>query len=184
MVSELTSLGNSAGSDHNALTWKLLVNCAYESIERSFYDYRKADFESIRRELQSINWNELFSGLSVELSWLLFKDYLELLQEKHIPLVHRSLKREKPIWMTHKALKAVKHRCMVYNKYKDSRHPAYVKAAKYASNLVKQARQNFEEMLARKIKDDRKSFFAYARSKSKCNIRVGDLSDNQDQAGQ
>ena len=84
-------------------------------------------------------------------------------------------------WMTHKALKAVKHRRLIYNKYKDSRHPAYVKAAKLASYLIKQARQNFEELLAKNIKEDRKSFFAYARSKSKCNVRVGDLSNNQGQ---
>jgi len=31
------------------------------------------------------------------------------------------------------------------------------------------------------IKDDRKSFFAYARSKSKSNVRVGALEDNQGQ---
>jgi len=85
------------------------------------------------------------------------------------------------IWMTHKALKAVRHRRMIYNKHKDSRHPACVKAAKYASYLIKQARQNFEELLAKKIKEDRKSFFAYARSKSKCNIRVGDLCNSQGQ---
>ena len=85
------------------------------------------------------------------------------------------------IWMTHKALKAVRHRRMIYNKHKDSRHPACVKAAKYASYLIKQARQNFEELLAKKIKEDRKSFFAYARSKSKCNMRVSDLCNSQGQ---
>jgi len=78
-VYELKDLGKFPGSDHNALTWKLLEKCVYESTERSFYDYSKADFESIRRELQSINWNELFSGSSVELGCLLFKDYQELL---------------------------------------------------------------------------------------------------------
>jgi len=36
-------------------------------------------------------------------------------------------------------------------------------------------------MLAKKIKEDRKSFFAYDRSKSKCNIGVVDLSNSQGQ---
>ena len=106
---------------------------------------------------------------------------MDQLQHKFIPLVNRSRKCDKPIWMTHKALKAVKHRCLIYNKYKDARHPAYVKAAKHASLLIRQSRQNFEELLAKQIKDDRKSFFAYVRSKSKCNIRVGDLSNSQGQ---
>jgi len=60
--------------------------------------------------------------------------------------------------MTHKVLKAVKHRRLIYNKYKDSRHPAYVKAAKHANSLIRQARRNFEELLVKQIKEDRKSF--------------------------
>jgi len=64
---------------------------------------------------------------------------------------------------------------LIYNKYKDSRHPAYVKAAKHASSLIKQTRRNFEELLDKQIKEDRKSFFACARSKSKCNVRVGEM---------
>ena len=60
--------------------------------------------------------------------------------------------------MTHKALKAVKRRRLIYNKYKDSRHPAYVKASKHASHLIKPARQNFEELLAKKIKEDKNLF--------------------------
>jgi len=181
MVSELTDLDLFPGSDHKALSWKLDVKSVHESNVRNSFDYRKADITSFRRELQAVNWEGLFSGLTAELSWLLFKDYLEQIQHKFIPLVNRSRKCDKPIWMTHKALKAVKHRRLIYNKYKDSRHPAYVKAAKYASLLIRQSRQNFEELLAKQIKDDRKSFFAYVRSNSKCNIRVGDLSNSQGQ---
>jgi len=56
-----------------------------QSIKRTLYDFRKADTESIRRDLQSVNWVEQFSSLSAEQSWLMFKDYLEKLQQKHIP---------------------------------------------------------------------------------------------------
>ena len=44
-------------------------------------------------------------------------------------------------------------------------HPAYVKAAKTANTLIKQARKKFEDCLAKKIKDDRKSFFALCQTK-------------------
>jgi len=50
--------------------------------------------------------------------------------------------------------------------------------AKSASFLIKQAKRNFEEKLARQIKEDRKSFFAYARSKSRSNVKVGVLEDS------
>ena len=79
--------------------------------------------------------------------------------------------------MTNKALKAVRRRRQVYKKYKDNKHPAYVKASTEAATLLHQARRNFEEKLALKIKDDKRSFFAYVRSKSKGTVKVGSLED-------
>jgi len=83
--------------------------------------------------------------------------------------------------MTNKALKAVRHRRQVYRKYKDTNHLAYINAARTACSLVKQARRNFEVCLARKIKEDRKSFYAYVRSKSKSNVKVGSLVNERGQ---
>jgi len=78
---------------------------------------------------------------------------------RNIPVKGRLNKSKKPIWMTNKALRAVRQRRRVYRKYKDTSHPAYIKAAKSAHKLADQAKRNFEEQLARKMKDDRKSFF-------------------------
>jgi len=69
--------------------------------------------------------------------------------------------------MTNEALKAMKH---VYRKYKDTSHPACNTAVRKACDLVKDAKRNFERCLAKKIKEDRKSFFAYVRIKSNSNV--------------
>jgi len=73
------------------------------------------------------------------------------------------LGKPKPMWLSHKALKAVKHRHRVHRKYRDSGHPACKKADRLASAAVKKSRWHFEHNL----KNDRKSFYAYARSKTK-----------------
>ena len=80
--------------------------------------------------------------------------------------------------MTLAAYKAVRQRRQVYSKYKNTRHPAYLRAAKRAKLLVNEARRLFEEKLAQNIKDDRKSFFAFARSKSKSKVSTGSLYDS------
>ena len=112
---------------------------------------------------------------------MLLKAKVAELEEKYIPVKRQSGKKNKPIWMTHKAFKAVRHRRQLYRKYRDAKHPAYVKVAKKSSALVKQARRNFEEKLATKIKEDKKSFFAYVRRKCKSNAKVGSLVNNQGQ---
>jgi len=83
--------------------------------------------------------------------------------------------------MTNKAVKAVRQRRRVYRKYKDTTQPAYIKAAKAACASVKTARRNFEEQLARKIKNDRKSFYEYVRSKSKSSGKIRSLENDHGQ---
>ena len=86
-------------------------------------------------------------------------------------------RKKKPIWLTHKAISAVRAKHEVYRKYKRADHPAYVKAEKKAKDEVESARKSFEKKLAENIKSDVKSFFAYARSKSKVKVGVGSLED-------
>ena len=84
--------------------------------------------------------------------------------------------------MTHKALKSVKRKYRVYSKYNSRNHPACVAAAKQAKNDIKNAKRNFEKKLAQNITKDKKSLFAYARSKSKVRTKVGPLMDTNGQA--
>jgi len=68
--------------------------------------------------------------------------------------------------MTNKALQSVDRKSKVYKKYKDKDHPAVQRANRTAAKEMKKAKRNFEK-LAQNIKHDSKSFFAYARSKTK-----------------
>ena len=58
------------------------------------------------------------------------------------------------------------------------RHPAYAKAARAASTEIRRAKRSFERRLAEKIDSDRKSFYAYVRSRSKARSTAGPLLDN------
>ena len=67
----------------------------------------------------------------------------------------------------------------MYKKYKDVTYPAYAQAQQQAKFLIKKAKKEFESKLAKKIKEDKKSFFAYARSKSRSKVKVGAIEDSQ-----
>jgi len=77
--------------------------------------------------------------------------------------------------------KAVSRRRSVFRKYKDTNHPAYIKAVRKSCDLVKDTIRNFERCLAKKIKENRKSFFVYVRSESKSNVTVGSLENENGQ---
>ena len=86
-------------------------------------------------------------------------------------------KKKKSIWMNHRAVKAVNKKHRTYSKYKQGDHPACVRADRAAKEAVEEARRNFETLLAKNIKSDVKSFYAYARSKTKTKRSVGPLMD-------
>jgi len=52
-------------------------------------------------------------------------------------------------------------------------------AARAACISVRQAHRNLQKQLAQKIKEDRKTFFAYNRSKSRSNVKVDALQNNK-----
>jgi len=81
--------------------------------------------------------------------------------------------------MTYKAMKLVKLKQKIYRKYKNARHPAYIKAARAAATETRMAKRGFERKLAANIDIDRKSFYTYIRSRSKARVAVGPLVDEQ-----
>jgi hypothetical protein len=96
------------------------------------------------------------------------------LQDRFVPVFDNSKAgKRKEIWLTYKAVKSIKRKHKVYNKYKDNCHPACVAASRKVREEVRKAKQNFEEKLAKNIKSDTKSFFAYVRSKSKAKGVIG-----------
>ena len=179
MVHNMTDLGPFLGSDHNALCWKLEINTKQEIIRAKSFDYNKADIIALKSELSKIDWNAQLQDLTADESWTVFRDRLEYLEEMFIPMKTSGTRRKKAPWMTQKAVKVVRKQRKVYRKYKDATHPAYRQAQKKAKVQIKKAKKEFERKLAKNIKEDRKSFFAYARSKSKTKVKVGSLEDSQ-----
>jgi len=127
--------------------------------------------------LSVIDWSALNNSTStVEEYWNSFKAILAQLEEKFIPTkTYHSDRLKKPVWMTHKSWKSVKRKYKVFSKYKNKDHPAVIAANRTAKKDLRKARMNFEKKLAHNIKQDSKSFYSYAKSKSKVKVRICSL---------
>lgn len=179
MISDIEDIGKLGNSDHNALLWNTQISTDNIKNRQQVYDYSKANVAAIKSELQVIDWSHLFSNLPVDDCWKVFKGKLQDLEAKYVPKKIVNSGKSKPIWMTYRAVKAVKRRHKIFRKYKDPEHPACKKADKKASVATKQSKRSFELKLAQKIKTDKKSFFAYVKSKTKTKVKVGPLTDTQ-----
>ena len=175
IIQEIEVLRKFAISDHNLLHWSMdiMVNC--EQKKQAMQDFKKANFETIKSELNATDWDlELHRGAIESLEY--FRKKLDNLIAKYIPL--RSFKtgqKKKALWLSNKAVKLVNKKHKVYHRYKINEHPAYKKAAKEAKKKMIRSKREFEKKLSKEIKKDTKSFFAYIRSRSKSKVKIGPL---------
>ena len=134
------------------------------------------NYEEINDALAEVDWDDFMSGTTQE-CWDKLKKLLFDLHNRFIPIKRITAKRSgvQPIWMTRRALKSVRKKRKVYMKYKDISHPAVKAANKSAKSEIRKSKRNFEVKLARNIKSDTKSFFAYVRNRTKSKVERGPL---------
>ena len=174
LVKDVEVIGQFLNSDHSLIKCKIVAFQPEAVTKRQLVNYSRADFTKIRKIVGELQWE--LQG-DAEEAWDDFRSKLLAVEDKLIPKVSGRAVKRKTIWMNKKATTAVRNKYKVYSKFKRAEHPACVKAEKKAKKEVENARKSFENKLARNIKTDVKSFFAYARSKSKTKVGVGPQDD-------
>lgn len=144
MVTSLKVIEKFAEADHRMLQWDIEIKTCSTETDRSVRDYSKADFLGMRAELGAVKWREVLGALSMEEAWTVFRDKLQEVEQKYIPL-KKAGKRKKPIWLTYKAISAVKRKHRIYRKYRSNDHPACKAASMEANKEIRRARWSFEK---------------------------------------
>ena len=173
LVSNVDVMDSLANSDHNMVACHVHMTTASTTAKRPARDHNKANFDDFRKSLAETDWNKQLTG-NIHDSWDAFKAKLEEI-DSSIPLKVEKHRRAKPLWLSYSALRAIKKKYQTYAKYRDKTHPAVIRANTLASTAVRKSKQRYEEKLSENIKDDKKSFYAYVRSKSKAKVTLGSL---------
>ena len=131
--------------------------------------------------LQGIEWADEFDGLDVEDAWLKFCTVLDTAIDQFVPLEIKR-QRKTPRWLNKVAKAAMKYKSRMWHRYRESRTyndlVEYKRAQNKAVKEYKKAKIEFEKKLAKDIKTNPKSFYAYVRSKTKVKYTVGPLKND------
>ena len=177
MIDFVSVLDKFSSSDHNLVQWEVKLSPVVSAFNSFRLDYSRANFDGIRQSLRGMDWQSILQG-DANNQWSTFLSILKELESQFVPLRKSNKSRRKVPWMTYKAVKLVNRRNKLYKKYKSARHPAYAKAAREATREVRRAKRNFEKKLSENIDTDRKSFYAYVRSRSRAKEVIGSLTDD------
>ena len=176
-VDNLELLEPLMNSDHNGLGFKLLIDCKInDSSIISNLNFNKANFDSINKYLNAIDWNEKLNNLDVGTQWSTFCETLHSSLENNVPK-RIGKKQFLPKWFCRAAVIARKKKYqawVLYRNYKtDYAYTNYKQARNKCILIYRNCKYNYERSIANNIKTDPKSFYAYVRSKNSLNDYVG-----------
>ena len=149
LIGDLNVEAGLASSDHGLVRWSIYVGSERRKDTKESMDYKKADFERLRRELAGVDWMSLLGG-DIEEDWIRFKDTMHDLERKYVP-VKKGGGYKKAVWMTFRAKRAVINKRKVFARHKDSDHPSCREANKKAAREIRSAKLNYEKKLAENL---------------------------------
>ena len=89
LIGELRVEAGLASSDHGMVRWSVYVGSERREDSRESLDYKRADFEGMRRELTGVDWGGLLKG-SIEEDWISFRDFMRDLERRYVPVRRRG----------------------------------------------------------------------------------------------
>ena len=85
LIGDLSVKAGLASSDHGLVRWSIYVGSERRDDTMESMDYKRADFEGLRRELTSVDWMSLMNG-DIEEDWIRFRDLMRDLERNMFQL--------------------------------------------------------------------------------------------------
>ena len=106
-------------SDHFGITFELSGKVKPKISKRKIFNYKRADWESINRELNAIPWDAHLNNSDPHYGWWYFKNTLFGILHRHIPTMTITNK-EQPPWFDSEAFQLCRKKERLRSKYKRS----------------------------------------------------------------
>ena len=163
-------------SDHYPITFDIKTRCIRRNLpKRNMYNFKRADWPSIKSELDSVDWVSELDRNEPDISWLNFKAILNNIINKFIPLVKIRTEFKSP-WFDSECYLKCREKEKLHKKFKNS---------KSLSNEVKfkVCRKEFKNLVKAKMRANlcdtnrntlTKKFWSHVKSASR-NTRIPEI---------
>jgi hypothetical protein len=156
-------------SDHAVLTWSVVATALSPEKKESRPQFYKADFVLLNSIFSSIDWHDEFNFLTCSEAWEILRDFINNSCECFIPQSAPSQPRNSQPWMSPKIRNERNHKKKKWQTYKlfptDANWSNYTRARNDLTQCINNAKQSFEEDLARRSKTNKKLLYSYFRGK-------------------
>ena len=166
-VRDIEVLPGLGSSDHGIVVGNFVCEWKSRVVQKPRRLYQRGDYDKINNGLNSVNWDDEFENKTVEECWTIFKNILETLVEKHVPMSQPRDHNEP--WMNDRLIRKWKRKHFAWKRFTESRsYLSYLEYKKETNDLKKQTRKAkriFEKRLAKGARHNKRAFFRYVNSK-------------------
>ncbi len=173
-ITEVVEAGRLGRSDHEMICVKIEIG-KYQQAERRVRDWRKANWEAMRKEVGDIDWDSELQEKTTKSMWTTFKEHIQAATNRNVPwrTIHC---RGRAVWMTREIMRAIRRKKRLWKKVKGKAMTGeYREADKKVRNLIRNAKRRFEKKLATGKGGNNRPFFSYIKKKKKSRSSVGPL---------
>ncbi|XP_063799524.1 uncharacterized protein LOC134966584 [Pseudophryne corroboree] len=159
-------------SDHQAVWFSIKTGSNSCHTKTKVLDFRNADFAKMGRCLSDslADWRNLEG---VQERWKKLKSAMLSATDLCIKMVKKSTRKRKPVWFTKEVSTSVKAKKMAFRKYKQTQNnndkEVYLDRGKNAKKVIRCAKAEAEEKMARSVDKGGKTFFKYISERRKSN---------------
>ena len=179
VIKSLEYLDSLGLSDHIVITFDVTVDqWQKRKQEASKRDYRRADFDHMRKELKKGKLPTQLKEMTTQEAWNLFQSKMNVLTEEYVPK-KKSPRKKRNMYMNNEALRLRKRKERLWKKFldtgKDSDYSRFAKVRNELRAMTRNLKRSFEKGLAKNLKTNPKAFWAYVNSKVKSTSGIGTL---------
>lgn len=177
-VDNLGPLGN---SDHVMMLIKTDFLFKTSEGPKSRLNWKKANFDNIRKELNSIKWVEALKSESIDSKWETFKNIVNEVIYTNIP-ESVCVTNGKPAWVNQFITRLRRKKQRLYKKMKRTEREEdineYRKSCKELKKATRKAKRKIEVKISKEVGNDgKKKFNQYVKSKMGKSSTIGPLLD-------
>ena len=165
-------------SDHNQIHFIIKVKGERNRKIRYRNIFHKGRYKDMREYLAKIDWIKTLKNKTATECWNILKSEIDCVVDKFVPLKKQG-KRSKKKHLWKEAIRKIKYKQMMWKRYRhtgsEEDYSIFKEALNQATAEIRNSKRSYEQKIAFNIKHERKSFYAYVRSKQKVQDKVGPL---------
>uniref|UniRef100_A0A0P4VVU6 Reverse transcriptase domain-containing protein n=1 Tax=Scylla olivacea TaxID=85551 RepID=A0A0P4VVU6_SCYOL len=170
-----------SSSDHRSLLFTINFDKAKVSESKEKVpDYRRANFERLRMQLASIDWNDLLETPDINNAWEVFAKKLNETAFLCVPQRNRrKVKNTKPKWWNNEIRCCLLAKKNAYHKYiltqNNDDKLEHDRLRRKTKKLIKCSKKSVEAQIANSCKTNPKEFYSYVKTKRVLTSTIGPL---------